>query len=187
VEKAEARKKAGEEIARLSAGDRAEKDRAIAERLFSLEEFERSRVLLMYAAKVDEVDVDVVAGKALYLGKKLCYPITDRARKEIVLSLVEDLESGLACGTFGVREPRERLPVPLSRVDMAIVPGRAFDVEGNRVGRGGGYYDRLLSSEGFGAIRCGVAYDCQVTEHVPHTTGDEKISILVTETRVLRF
>jgi len=187
VEKAEAREKVAEAIAGLSAEEREEKDREIAERFFSLDEFKRAGVVLVYAKMADEVDVDAIAAKAQAMGKKLCYPITDRARREIVLSLVRDVGSDLGPGSYGIREPKARLPVPAVKVDMVIVPGRAFDLEGNRVGRGGGYYDALMSSEGFRARRCALAYDSQVMERVPHTARDEKIGILVTESRVLRF
>ena len=187
MEKAEARKEAAERIARLSAAERKEKDGLIAERFFLLDEFDRAKVLLIYASMDDEIETGAIAREAQCRGKKLCYPITDRARREIVLSLVKDIESDFVPGVFGIREPRERLPVPVSQVDMAIIPGRAFDMEGNRVGRGGGYYDRLLSSGEFSATRCAAAYDCQVMEHVPHTARDEKVGILVTETRILRF
>jgi 5-formyltetrahydrofolate cyclo-ligase len=167
--------------------ERREKDGLIAERLFSLDEFARAKVLLIYASMDDEIETDAIAREALSRGKKLCYPITDRTRREIVLSLVKDIESDFVCGILGIREPRERLAIATSEVEMAIIPGRAFDLEGNRVGRGGGYYDRLLASGEFSATRCAAAYDCQVMGHVPHTASDEKVDILITETRILRF
>jgi 5-formyltetrahydrofolate cyclo-ligase len=94
-------------------------------------------------------------------------------------------------GRFGIPEP-DRLSlvtVAPSAIDVVIVPGVAFDLEGGRVGNGGGYYDAVFSraapwrSE---ALRIGFAYDFQIVDRCPADEHDLPVHLVVTETRVLR-
>ena len=85
-------------------------------------------------------------------------------------------------GKFGVREPAERCaPVPLNRLDLVLVPGIAFDIRGGRLGRGQGYYDRLLSA--VTGLKCGVAFDEQIVDAVPVGPLDVRLNCILTPTR----
>jgi 5-formyltetrahydrofolate cyclo-ligase len=75
--------------------------------------------------------------------------------------------------------------VPPNRLDFAIVPGVAFTLEGRRVGRGKGHYDRLLSS--VGGVKCGVAFDEQIVEAIPVEPHDVRMDWIVTPTRLARL
>ena len=87
-----------------------------------------------------------------------------------------------ALNTLGIREP---LGLPSEEgMDIAVLPLLAVDEEGNRLGYGGGYYDRYLQNHG-GVTRVGYGYDFQVVGHVPHTDADEKVEFIVTEKRIL--
>jgi len=75
----------------------------------------------------------------------------------------------------------------VSEIDLLLVPARAFDGSGNRLGRGAGFYDRFMAAPEFRATRCGVSFDCQILDEVPHNPFDIPVQILVTENRTLRF
>ncbi len=86
--------------------------------------------------------------------------------------LVPDLE--------GVPSPETFAEWPTGR-GLLVVPGRVFDTEGGRVGRGRGYYDRFLGSASLRAVVAGAAYECQVVEKVPRELHDAGVEWLVTE------
>ena len=65
--------------------------------------------------------------------------------------------------------------------DLVLVPGLAFTAEGERLGRGGGFYDRLLSSPGFRAFKVGVCFDRQMRETLPMEPHDQRVHRVVTE------
>ena len=71
-------------------------------------------------------------------------------------------------------------------VDFVITPGLAFDIYGNRIGYGGGYYDKLLKQLSGGVTRIGVGYDFQVLNSVPHSELDKPVQFVVTETKILK-
>jgi 5-formyltetrahydrofolate cyclo-ligase len=100
------------------------------------------------------------------------------------LHVVED-ERELVPGTFGLSEPPVAAP-PLEPqlVDAVIVPGVAFGISGERLGYGGGYYDRLLPRLRSDCLRIGFALDEQVLADVPAEAHDALMDLLVTPTRV---
>jgi 5-formyltetrahydrofolate cyclo-ligase len=75
--------------------------------------------------------------------------------------------------------------VPPDAFDLVIVPGLAFDHHGNRIGFGGGFYDRFLA--GLRAAKVGIAYGFQQGETLPTESHDVKLDWLVTESRILQF
>ena len=71
------------------------------------------------------------------------------------------------------------------RIDIMLVPGLAFDKHGNRLGQGGGFYDRYLPYVRQDCLTLGIALDEQVIESVPHGTNDQRVDYIVTPTRVI--
>jgi 5-formyltetrahydrofolate cyclo-ligase len=84
----------------------------------------------------------------------------------------------LVAGKFGILEPGPNAPVAQARADMILVPGLAFDRKGVRLGRGGGYYDRLLTV--FEGLRVGVCFEESVLERIPSEPHDAHMDFLLT-------
>ena len=100
---------------------------------------------------------------------------------------VEDLARDLKPGRFGLAQPENGVPIDPRTIDLIFVPAMAYDEGGHRLGRGGGYYDRFLSGRAPEAFRCGVAFECQVLDHIPYKEHDCSVEALVTEKRLRRF
>ncbi len=93
--------------------------------------------------------------------------------------------NGLAAGAMGIPEPAGLPPVIRKEdIDLVIVPGLAFDKAGYRLGYGGGYYDRYLS--GLSLRTIGLCPEQRLLSDIPRETHDQKVQMLITETRILR-
>jgi len=98
---------------------------------------------------------------------------------------VNDLAVDTHVGEFGVIEPVAACPViPPNRLDFVVVPGVAFTLDGRRIGRGKGFYDRLLAR--VDGVKCGVAFDEQIVEMIPLEPHDIRMDWIVTPTRLVR-
>ncbi len=97
-------------------------------------------------------------------------------------------ESEWISGRFGVREPDPGSwePALAGEVDLALVPGLAFDASGRRLGRGKGFYDRLLGDSGFSATKAGVCWESRLLPTIPKESHDVAMDLILTEQRVIR-
>ena len=102
-------------------------------------------------------------------------------RKRILLPVVRDNDmvlrqytsnNTLHTGTFGISEPQGTDYTDYTTIQLAVVPGIAFDADGNRLGRGRGYYDRFFAAMDIKAWRMGYCYPFQLVEHVPTDAQD---------------
>jgi 5-formyltetrahydrofolate cyclo-ligase len=141
-----------------------------------------AKSVLFYAPTPGELDVWPLLEEVLERGNLAALPRFSPASKCYVARQVQDLPQEVAPGRFGIREPAERCgAVSLAQIDLVLVPGVAFDHRGNRLGRGKGYYDQLLS--GFRGITCGVGFDEQIVETVPVEEHDFRLNYVLTPTR----
>ena len=187
MEKAQAREEIRRRLDGLTDAARRTASERIRRHLAALPEFQQARTVLLFAAIDDEVDTWPILADALATGKTVAIPKIDRKRRMVDARVVYDLEDDLAPGIFGIMEPQSGEVVPPAAIDFILVPARGFDRAGNRLGRGGGYYDRYLAQPALRAVRCGAAFAAQVLDAVPHTELDMPVHLLVTEEAVTRF
>lgn len=141
-----------------------------------------AKAVLFFAPLVGEPNLWPLLTEALAADKKVCLPRYVSVSDGYVAGRVRDLHQDLVCGKFSVREPAASCPeVPLNRLDLALVPGVAFDARGGRLGRGQGFYDRLLA--GVCGTKCGVAFDEQIVDAVPVGPLDIRLNCILTPTR----
>lgn len=157
-------------------------DAAVA-RLLALPELRRAGTVLLYAPLREEADPATTALPVLrQRGVRTLFP---RVRgDDLELVAATDL-TGLALGYRGIREPAGPT-VDAEEVDVAVVPGVAFDVLGGRLGQGGGHYDRLLQLLADECVRIGFCFSCQVVPFVPCEPHDEPVDLVVTERATYR-
>jgi 5-formyltetrahydrofolate cyclo-ligase len=94
---------------------------------------------------------------------------------------ITTLEKGLKSDVKGLRVPITGVPVPIGDIDLVVAPGLGFDKRGNRLGRGGSYYDRFFASERLRAARCGIGFAGQLVDEVPVTDHDVPVDFVVTD------
>ncbi len=171
---------------RVGPDERAEKSRAIADRIEQVAAFRGAAAVALYAALGSEVDPAEIARRAIARGVRVAFPRVvphgDR-RLAVAVCAPEDLVPG----PLGAAEPPASAPALDPRaLGCIVMPGIAFSEDGLRLGRGGGYYDATL-----GALprvkRVGLAFDVQIVPALPREAHDAAMDAVVTETRVLAF
>ena len=170
----------------LPPAERADAQARIEARVWEVTEIASARTLLLYASLPEEVATDTIAAEARRRGITLVYP---RCLPAGIMTLhAVDSPDALRPGRFGIREPdADACPVrPLEEIDAALVPGLAWDRAGHRLGRGAGYYDRLLAHPDWRGFRCGLFFAAQETPSVPHEPWDVRLDAIVTEAEVIR-
>jgi 5-formyltetrahydrofolate cyclo-ligase len=142
--------------------------------------------VLFFAPLPDEPDVWPLLEDRLAAGKIAALPRFDSASNGYVACRVQNLQSDIVTGQFGIREPRANcVEIPLNRLDLVLVPGVGFDLQGRRLGRGRGFYDRMLAD--VDGIKCGIAFDEQVVNEVPAGPQDVRLNIILTPTRCVEI
>jgi 5-formyltetrahydrofolate cyclo-ligase len=170
----------------LTPGERRAASLAIAARVMALPAFAAAHSLLVTLPFRSEWDSALVAQAALDAGKRVVVPRVDVSARVLALHAVESLSQGLEPGYRGIPEPRADAPCVLpAHIDLALVPGVAFDAAGRRLGYGGGFYDRLLPLLGVVVPRIAGAYDLQLVDRVPAAAHDLAVDVIVTPTRAV--
>jgi 5-formyltetrahydrofolate cyclo-ligase len=156
---------------------------ALCEIVRSQEVWQQAKAILLYSPLPDEPNISALLPEALAAGKIVALPKFNRATGHYLVCRITHAEK-VAPGKFGIHEPHDDCEeFPLKRLDFALVPGVGFDTMGARLGRGRGFYDRLLAQ--MDGIKCGVAFDDQVVNEIPVAQHDMKMNFVLTPTRWL--
>ena len=177
--KAALRRQIGAALAAMPPEKRAADSARICAGLRGLPVWKNARSILLFAPMPGEPDVWPLLAEALAAGKTVALPRFNAAARSYGAAQVLDLRSNVVAGHFGIREPAARCPeIPLNQFELVLVPGVAFDRQGRRLGRGSGYYDRLLAE--VRGIKCGVAFDEQMVVAVPAGPSDVRLDFVMT-------
>lgn len=155
--------------------------KAICDMVLKSEDFNRAETVFCYVSMDDEVDTSDILKKTLEAGKKLYVPYITEERGimlAIPLRKVSDLIPGACRILTAPRYGDELEAVSPEDIDLAIVPGAAFTSSGQRIGMGGGYYDRFLAN--LGGTSAGIAYSCQMYHKLPVEKHDQKLDMVFT-------
>ena len=187
MEKAMMRQRLRGELSELAKPELLARSAAACERLCALEEFDRAQVVMMFLSLPYEVETTSAVSQALASGKTVAVPKVNW--NDHVMGAVElkTLDCEMTQDRYELRYPVQAQPVAPARIDLVVVPGLAFDDKGNRLGRGGGFYDRFLGGDMGAATTCGLALQGQLIEQIPIDVQDIPLNMLVTDSRVWRF
>lgn len=167
----------------MSAKRRLECDLLIAKRVCAVPEFAKAATIACYLSVVDEVGTDSIILDAFAQGKRVVAPRVRLGTQEMDMCQLSALTE-TSRGQWGLREPLGMEVAP-DHLELILAPGLAFSADGTRLGMGGGFYDRYLAHCPQHVLRIGLAYDCQVLENLPHDAHDQRMNLIVTETRVM--
>jgi 5-formyltetrahydrofolate cyclo-ligase len=142
---------------------------------------------MMFLSLPHEVDTSEAILHAWQLGKAVAVPKISWQQRHMIPVQINSLETGLSTGASGLRNPTAGLPVPFEEIDLVVTPGLGFDKKGNRLGRGGSYYDRFFANEKLKAVRCGFGFTEQLLDSIPVTEHDEPVEVLVTDEGIIYF
>jgi len=160
---------------------RLKRSDAIWKRLVEVPAFQTARLALFYVTLGSEVETGMMRRLSRALGMAVAAPRAEPSGRRMRFHLLPS-DDALIVGPYGVLQPAADAPLaPLGAGAVVLVPGTVFDAGGNRLGMGGGFYDRWLSGEGRGLPTIGLAFHEQVVDQVPASPHDVPVQWLVTD------
>jgi 5-formyltetrahydrofolate cyclo-ligase len=172
----------------MDADVRAREQQALIARVPGLNGYETAGTILLYRSHFsDEIPTSSLIKQALVAGKRVACPRVDPVARRLVLHHITDPTSAFMPGALGIPEPAPEHAVVLpGEVDWALVPGVAFDRRCARLGRGGGYYDRLLPELRPSIWRWALALSSQLIDEVPVASHDQLLTGIVSAAGVFQ-
>lgn len=155
----------------------------IVQSLKNLTAFQCAKSVALYKAIDGEVDLTGLFAVCMDQDKRVCIPVFNPALEIYDMAEIT-ANTQYKTGNHGIQEPENPSPVSVGKIDLIVVPGVAFDATGARLGRGGGYYDRLL--DGFSGFSAAVAFDFQVYPQIPADSHDIPVDYVVTQTKIIK-
>ncbi|OXU14379.1 5-formyltetrahydrofolate cyclo-ligase [Sedimentisphaera salicampi] len=183
--KAEQRAAMKEALSKLTPAQVQAKSLEICSRIEQLSLYRQARTVMGYLAYGKEVNLDSLLVDAIKQGKTAAVPEVQAERGKMRAVRLNSLENCIKKDKFGIRVPEERTEVSPERLDLILLPGLAFDIQCRRLGKGGGYYDRFLSTARLQTLRCGVCFEVQLLEQTAAGDRDIPADTIITEKRIL--
>lgn len=182
MQKAELRTRMRHFLSSLNVKQRTEKSRAIFSKLREEPLFKNAGSVFCYAALPSEADTAAILDDILGLGKSLYMPRMNTSGS-LDCCKIENLKEDLTPGRYGVLEPGESSPVmtDFTKLDVALIPGLAFDRRGHRLGRGMGYFDRFLAGLKGNCFLTGLCFHEQLFDAIPYDQHDIAMNSIITD------
>ncbi|MDN5344787.1 MAG: 5-formyltetrahydrofolate cyclo-ligase [Clostridia bacterium] len=172
----------------LAEGVRQARSEIIVQKVLALPAWQQAAIVMSYVSFGSEVATPPLIEAALAGGKRATVPLCVREGRQLIAAEILHFPADLQPGTWGILEPRPERVRPLAPelIDLVIVPGVAFDRDGNRLGYGGGYYDRFLATLRPGATTIALAFREQLVPDVYPEAHDRPVQIVITDVEILR-
>ena len=174
-------------LAALSGREIQEKITRIENRLFEFANFLEANIVLLYINSTSEVNSLNIIERCLNYKKIVILPAFDPTKYEIKLMKIDNLDTDLIPGPRGILEPDATRcnVVPIECIDIAIIPGVAFDEKGGRIGSGDGYYDRLIPKLSITTRKVALSFEDQIISQIQMESHDKYVDIIITEKRII--
>ncbi len=159
----------------------------LEERLFSFANFQEANVTLLSANREYELDTMRIIQRSLDLNKVVVLPGFDPEKYEMTLMKIDHPDKDLIKGPLGNMEPDPARckVVPIDCIDIAVIPGLAFDEKGGRIGTGHGFYDRLIPKLPITTRKVSLTFEDQVVQQIPMESHDKYVDIIITDKRII--
>jgi len=166
---------------------RSAKSKKACQNLVATSQFQNASTIMMYLSFPHEVNTADAILCAWQLGKIVAVPKISWQQRHMIPVQINSLETDFSTEVAGLRNPITGVPLPFEEIDLVVTPALGFDRNGNRLGRGGSYYDRFFANKELKASRCGFAFAEQLLDSIPVTKNDEPVDFLVTDEEVIYF
>jgi 5-formyltetrahydrofolate cyclo-ligase len=169
---------------RIPEEKRMRMDARITEHIFSWELFQSAKKVFCFVSFRSEVNTIPLIEQSLKLEKTVSVPKVNPCTQSMDACIIENVTSSLEPGYYGILEPIKGCKILDSRsLDLIIAPGLAFTRRGERLGYGGGFYDRFMGCNDR-AVRCALSYDQFILDELPVKEHDEPVDYVITESGV---
>lgn len=185
--KSQVRSELKQRLAHVLPEERAAWSQQAAARLLATEEYQRARTIMLFVSLASEIDTAPVATDAWRTGRRVAVPRAHLEDRSMEALLINDFARDMRKTKIGVLEPVSAECLALGAIDLVLVPGLGFGRNGERIGRGAGFYDRFLARPDLSAVTCGYAFDIQVHDGIPMGPADTYLRMLITDREVRRF
>lgn len=185
--KDEIRSNIAKALAKLTDREIKDKTNRIEKRLFEFANFLESNIVLLYINSDCEVNSFKIIEKCLNYKKIVILPAFDTTKHEMKLMKIDNIDTDLTQGARGILEPDASRcnAVPIECIDIAIIPGVAFDEKGGRIGSGDGYYDRLIPNLPITTRKVALTFEDQIIPQIQMEAHDKHVDIIITEKRII--
>ena len=153
---------------------------------------QEAKNIALYLSVDGELDTTPIIEYLWQEGKNVYLPVLHPFSKGHLLFLRYEKDTPMVENKFNIKEPKldQTKLLPIAQLDIIFTPLVAFDETGNRLGMGGGYYDRSLEKwfkTGQGAVPIGIAHECQKVDRLPHQSWDIPLPIIITPRKVWQW
>lgn len=173
-------------LEKISSDERAAFSAEIRARLKEQAFWGNAASVLFFSPLPDEANLWPLLVESLAAGKICALPQFDATEENYVARRVQNLQDDMITGRFWIPEPKPVCPkIPADAFALVLVPGVAFDAAGRRLGRGKGFFDRLLAD--VRGLKCGIAFDLQLANEVPADALDVRMDFVLTPARCVEI
>jgi 5-formyltetrahydrofolate cyclo-ligase len=174
-------------LAALSDKEIQDKTQRIEKRLFEFANFLEANIVLLYINSNCEVNSRKIIKRCLNYKKIVILPAFVTTKYEMKLMKIDNLDTDLTIGPRKTLEPdpNQCNIVPIECIDIAIIPGVAFDEKGGRIGSGDGYYDRLIPKLPITTRKVALTFEDQIVPQIQMEAHDRHVDIIITEKRII--
>lgn len=176
-----------EKMSMLTEAERAAKQKAVESNFLTFANFLEAELVLLYIQRSSELPTETIIRTSLDVRKGIVLPAYSESRHSITLLRINNYDSDIIKTESDVLEPDPGVckKIPLDMIDVALIPGLAFDEKGGRVGFGDGFYNRLISKLPETTRKIAIAFEEQIVDHIQMESRKYNLDIIITDKRTI--
>lgn len=176
-----------EKISMMTEEERAAKQKAVESNLLTFANFLEAELVLLYIQRSSELPTEKIIRTSLDVKKGIVLPAYSESRHSITLLRINNYDSDIIKTESDVMEPDPGVckKIPLDQIDVALIPGLAFDEKGGRIGFGDGFYNRLISKLPETTRKIAIAFEEQIADHIQMESRKYNLDIIITDKRTI--
>jgi 5-formyltetrahydrofolate cyclo-ligase len=185
--KSEIREDVLRKVERISKKELLKRGEELEKRLFEFANFMESNVALLYLNRAGEINTDSIIKRCLKQNMVVGLPAFDTQKHTMKLMKLDNPDTNLIPGPRDILEPDpgKCKVLPVDCIDIAIIPGVAFDEKGGRIGSGEGYYDRFIPNLPITTRKVALILEDQMVQQIPMESHDKHVDIIISDTRII--